>query len=67
MGFRGEAGVPHAIHNADAPGSSPGVATIIFKGLAKANPFSFGAAITRRQQPGPPSRALKSHRIPLFI
>nr|DAN00109.1 MAG TPA: hypothetical protein [Inoviridae sp.] len=31
----------HAIHNADVPGSSPGVATIFFKGLAQANPFSF--------------------------
>lgn len=27
--------------NADVPGSSPGVATIFFKGLAQANPFSF--------------------------
>jgi hypothetical protein len=28
-------------HNADVPGSSPGVATINFKGLAQANPFLF--------------------------
>ena len=50
-------GTAHAIHNADVPSSSPGVATIIFKGLAKASPFSFWAAITKRQQPGPPSHA----------
>ena len=56
-GFEAERWSRHAIHNADVPGSSPGVATIIFKGLAKANPFSFWAAITKRQQPGPPSRA----------
>lgn len=40
----GYLGSVHAIHNADVPGSSPGVATIFFKGLAQANPFLFWSA-----------------------
>lgn len=56
----------HAIHNADVPGSSPGVATIFFKGLAQANPFLFWSAdykpTTNRLRP--PLPIYGSHKKP---
>ena len=38
-GFEAIQGTPDTIHNAGVPGSSPGVATNLFKGLASARPF----------------------------